>query len=111
MTNIVQLFDRPCCGPSAAATLADFLRGRTDDDVTVEYHNLNDTSGEPVSVPTTVIAHLRASGALPVMTVDGQIVAVGTLPNLMDALDLAAGRTATSAPTLLPTDTPGSRCC
>lgn len=111
MTSIVQLFDRPCCGPSAATTLADFLRERIEDDVTVEYHNLNDTSGEPVSVPTTVIAHLSNSGALPVMTVDGQIVAVGTLPNLMDALDLATGHTTASAPTPLPTATPGASCC
>lgn len=110
MTDSVQFFDRPCCGPSAASNLADFLRERVGDAAEVEYHNLNATGSEPVSVPTAVISHLSTQGALPVMTVNGRIVAAGDLPNLMDALDLATGRA--TAPTATITLAQGkSGCC
>ncbi|NUT46959.1 MAG: hypothetical protein HOV94_06485 [Saccharothrix sp.] len=104
MSDIVQIFDRPCCGPSAAANLADFLRERVGDDVAVEYHNLNSAGSEPVSVPASVIGHLGKQGPLPVMAVNGRIVAAGAMPNLMDALDFATGRATEPAPA---TATPG----
>jgi hypothetical protein len=94
MARLVQIFDRPCCGPSAAAQLADFLRGRVDADVTIDYHNLEDRTAQAVSVPSALVGHLTSGGALPVMAVDGVLVAAGTLPNLMDALDLASGKPA-----------------
>jgi hypothetical protein len=111
VTDSVQFFDRPCCGPSAASTLADFLRERVGDGAEVEYHNLNATGSEPVSVPTAVIGHLSAQGALPVMAVNGQIVAAGALPNLMDALDLATGRAVPAPGTTLTLAQGNSSCC
>lgn len=92
MTSTIQFFDRPCCGPSAADGLADFLRERLEAGTVVEVHNLNDGGSTEITVPATVIAHLSGNGALPVMAVDGRLVAAGTLPNLMDALDLATGK-------------------
>ncbi|MBW4718727.1 arsenic metallochaperone ArsD family protein [Saccharothrix obliqua] len=111
MADIVQFFDRPCCGPSAASNLADFLRDRVGEGVAVEYHNLNSSGTEPVSVPSSVIGHLSSQGALPVMAVNGQIVAAGSMPNLMDALDLATGRAEAPAGTLTLTLAPGSSGC
>jgi antitoxin component of MazEF toxin-antitoxin module len=109
---LIQFFDRPCCGPSPAIALKDFLATRAND-AEVEYHNLNDTGTQAVTVPASLIAHLTGGGALPVMVVDGTIVATGTLPNLMDALDLAQGRTPAAARTLLQVTTTanGNGCC
>ena len=92
MTRLVQIFDRPCCGPSAASQLADFLRERVGADVTVEYHDLAAGGSQQVRVPGALVGHLSGGGALPVLAVDGALVAAGTLPNLMDALDLAHGQ-------------------
>lgn len=93
MSRIMQIFDRPCCGPSAASQMADFLRERVDAaEVSVEYHNLAEGGGQNVRVPGALVSHLTGGGALPVIAVDGELVATGTLPNLMDALDLANGK-------------------
>lgn len=100
MTRLVQIFDRPCCGPSAASQLADFLRERVGTDVTVEYHNLQAGGGQQVKVPGALVGHLSGGGALPVVAVDGELVSTGTLPNLMDALDLANGQPARTVLTL-----------
>jgi hypothetical protein len=108
VTRLVQVFDRPCCGPSAAATMVDFLRERVDaDEVSVEYHNLAEGGGRHVRVPNALVAHLSDGGALPVIAVDGELVATGALPNLMDALDLANGK---PVPAMTPLSPP-SDCC
>lgn len=116
MTTTIQFFDRPCCGPSAAVGLADFLRQRLDPDAVVEVHNLNEGGSTEINVPAAVIAHLSGNSALPVMAVDGRLVAAGTLPNLMDALDLATGKAPAqqdatrSLPTIAPA-TANKNCC
>jgi hypothetical protein len=117
MTRTVQFFDQPCCGPSAAASLSTFLAERVDGDVEVSYHNLNEPVAESVRVPASLVHHLTSGGTLPVMIVDGAISAAGTLPNLMDALDLATGRTRPARHSVLPMAAPGTesarsgRCC
>lgn len=116
MPRTIQFFDRPCCGPSAAAGLADFLRRRLDPDTVIEVHNLNEGGSTEIKVPASVIAHLSDNGPLPVMAVDGHLVAAGTLPNLMDALDLATGKipaqqyAARTLPTIAPAPA-ADRCC
>lgn len=101
MARLVQIFDRPCCGPSAAAQLADSLRERVDPDaVNVEYHNLQTGGGRSIRVPTALVRHMTAGGALPVLAVDGELVSAGMLPDLPDALDLAHGRPARAVSTL-----------
>ena len=112
MTRLVQIFDRPCCNPSAAAQLAEFLQDRVTPDVTVEYHDLNVRGTQPITVPTTLVSHLTGGGALPVMTIDGALVASGVMPNLMEALDLAAGASARApSRTLKVTASGNSSCC
>jgi hypothetical protein len=99
--RLVQIFDKPCCGPSAAEELATFLSTRVDaGGVTVEYHNLADGGAQQVKVPGALVGHLTGGGALPVIAVDGELVATGTLPNLMDALDLANGQPARTVLTM-----------
>ena len=101
MARLVQIFDRSCCDPSAASQLADFLRERVDGDaVEVEYHDLAQGGGGNVKVPGALVAHLTSGGALPVIAVNGELVAAGTLPSLLDALDLATGRAPRTVVTL-----------
>lgn len=113
--RLVQIFDRPCCGPSEAEKLADFLGTKVDtDQVAVEYHNLASGGDAQVKVPGALVAHLTGGGALPVVAVDGELVATGVLPNLMDALDLANGRPARTLLTMAPADSGeacGPGCC
>lgn len=109
--RLVQIFDRPCCGPSAAEQLAEFLTTRVDSaDVAVEYHNLASGGGQQVNVPGALVSHLTSGGQLPVLTVDGELVAGGILPNLMDALDLANGKPARAVLTLTPVAANGESC-
>ena len=116
MARLVQIFDRPCCGgPSAAAQLADFLRERVDGGaVDVEYHDLTQGGGRNVKVPGALITHLTSGGSLPVIAVDGALVAAGTLPSLLDALDLANGRSPRKVAKLAAAggnDTGSPNCC
>jgi len=108
----VQIFDQPCCGPSEAAKMAEFLTQRLNaDEVTVEYHDLTSGGGQAVKVPGALVAHLTSGGRLPVIAVDGELVVTGMLPNLMDALDIANGKEV-SRPliTLTATRTGGEAC-
>lgn len=93
MSRLIQFFDRPCCGTSSAQALSDFLSERLADQASVQFHDLNVAGAEPVNVPISLITHLssRPAGALPVMLVDGHLVAAGTMPNYLDALELARG--------------------
>jgi len=116
VARLVQIFDRPCCGgPSAAAQLADFLRERVDGGaVDVEYHDLAQGGGRNVKVPGALITHLTSGGPLPVIAVDGALVATGTLPSLLDALDLANGRSPRKVAKLAAAggnDTSSPNCC
>lgn len=120
MARLVQIFDRPCCGPSAASQLAEFLRDRVDGgEVDVEYHDLAQGGGpkgggRSVKVPGALVAHLTSGGALPVLAIDGALVATGTLPSLLDALDLATGRAPRPRVTLTAAgggDASGPDCC
>jgi hypothetical protein len=115
VARLVQIFDRPCCDPSAAAQLADSLRDRVNPDaVHVEYHNLQTGGGRSIRVPAALVRHLTAGGALPVLAVDGELVATGVLPDLADALDLAHGRPARAVSTLIGPaagDTSAPGCC
>jgi hypothetical protein len=116
VARLVQIFDRPCCGgPSAAAQLADSLRERVAGDaVEIEYHDLAQGGGRNVRVPGALIAHLTGGGPLPVIAVDGALVATGTLPSLLDALDLANGRSPRKVAKLAAAggnDTGGHGCC
>jgi hypothetical protein len=98
--RLVQIFDRPCCGPSAASQLADSLREHVDPDaVHIEYHNLLTGGVRSIRVPGALVRHMTAGGALPVLAVDGELVATGVLPDLMDALGLANGQPARAMPT------------
>lgn len=109
--RLVQIFDRPCCGSSAAEQLAEFLTTRVDSaDVAVEYHNLAAGGGKQVNVPGALVTHLTGGGQLPVLAVDGDLVATGTLPNLMDALDLANGKPVSTVLTLIPLAASGESC-
>jgi hypothetical protein len=99
VARLVQIFDRPCCEPSAAAQLADSLHERVDPDaVQVEYHNLLAGGGQSIRVPAALVRHLTAGGALPVVAVDGELVATGALPDLTDALGLANGQPGRAVP-------------
>lgn len=113
--RLVQIFDRPCCGPSTAEQLADFLTTRVDaTDVTVEYHNLAAGGSRQVKVPGALVGHLTGGGALPVIAVDGELVATGVLPNLMDALDLANGKPGPALLSIVTKDSGGAcapGCC
>jgi len=116
VARLVQIFDRPCCGePSAAAQLADFLRERVDGGaVDVEYHDLTQGGKRNVRVPGALITHMTGGGPLPVIAVDGALVAAGTLPSLLDALDLASGRSPRKVAQLAAAegkDTGGPNCC
>lgn len=95
--------------------MADFLRERVDiDQVSVEYHNLAEGGERHVHVPGTLVTHLSGGGSLPVIAVDGELVATGTLPNLMDALDLANGKPVPAASNLAAqqdADGCGPDCC
>jgi hypothetical protein len=93
MPRLIQLFDRPCCGTSSAQALADFLSERLDDEAEVHFHDLNEPGTASISVPTALITHLTSApaGPLPVMLVDGRLVAAGMLPNYFDALEYATG--------------------
>jgi hypothetical protein len=62
--------------------------------VHVEYHDLLAGGGRSIRVPAALVRHLTAGGALPVLAVDGELVATGVLPDLTDALDLAHGQPA-----------------
>ncbi|MFI0355832.1 hypothetical protein [Actinomadura sp. 9N407] len=116
MARLIQFFDRPCCGPSAAQALSDFLGERLGDEADVRFHDLNTPGAEPVDVPAELIAHLSGppAGPLPVMLVDGGLVAAGAMPNYLDALELARGERRAS-PVTLPmagaTGDGGSSCC
>lgn len=92
MPRLIQFFDRPCCGTSSAQALADFLSARLDE-AEVRFHDLNAPGTASISVPTALISHLTTApaGPLPVMLVDGELVAAGTMPNYFDALEYATG--------------------
>jgi hypothetical protein len=116
MGRLIQFFDRPCCGTSGAQALAEFLSERLTDQAEVQFHDLSAGGAARVSVPAALIAHLNATppGALPVMFVDGRLVAAGALPNYLDAVEVARGRLAVPAGGLLPvTSAPGQGrdCC
>jgi hypothetical protein len=91
--------------------MAEFLQTRVDTDrVAVEYHNLAGDGAQQVKVPGALVAHLTSGGPLPVIAVDGKLVATGTLPNLMDALDLANGTAPRAVLTITAVRTNGSSC-
>src|SRR5919108_2012103 len=94
MSRLIQFFDRPCCGPSSALALSEFLAERLGDEAEVRFHDLNASGADSVSVPTALISHLTSTpaGPLPVMLVDGHLVAAGTMPNYLDALEFARGK-------------------
>lgn len=116
MTRLIQFFDRPCCGPSSAQALSDFLSERLADEAEVSFHDLNTPGSEPVTVPSALISHLTSTpaGPLPVMLVDGRLVAAGTMPNYLDALELARGERPADRVVLQTTPVTGQgdgRCC
>lgn len=115
MTFLIQFFDRPCCGPSSAQALSEFLSERLADEAEVQFHDLNTPGSEPVSVPAALISHLTATpaGALPAMLVDGRLVAAGAMPNYLDALELARGERPAGRVVLqtAPAADQGGACC
>ena len=77
----IQIYDRVCCRPSDAKKLADFLASKASKSDNVEFYDLNDVS------------HIANSKQLPILCVNGKIVAIGVMPNLLDALEILRGDT------------------
>ena len=87
----IQIYDRVCSGPSDAKKLADFLSSKASESDNVEYYDLNDSDISDVIVPGYVVSHIANSKQLPILCVDGRIVAIGIMPNLLDAIDILNG--------------------
>ena len=75
----IQIYDRVCCRPSDAKKLADFLASKASKSDNVEFYDLNDSAISAVIVP--------------ILCVNGKIVAIGVMPNLLDALEILRGDT------------------
>ena len=89
----IQIYDRVCCRPSDAKKLADFLASKASESDNVEFYDLNDSAISEVIVPGYVVSHIANSKQLPILCVNGKIVAIGVMPNLLDTLEILRGDT------------------
>ena len=105
----IEIVDRSCCGQSAATATYEALARRLDGRHEVVFRDLN-SPGAAQPVPPALGARMESDGdtALPALVIDGELVAAGGLPNLMDVLDVVEGRVA-PRPTIRVSS--GGRCC
>lgn len=113
MTRI-QILERPCCGPGQGHKLAEFLREHACCGDTIEYINLEEDGAPTTALSGKVMSHILDGAALPLLVRDGVVVSTGSLPNLLDAVDLLDPTWSAAPRTSLPlhqTTSSGSGCC
>ena len=87
MPRIVQLVEENCCGPSTSADFVSFLQGRFGAEAEVRVFDLAQQNG-PLPLPPDVLLKIQIEECLPLLVVDGVVVAQRKLPNFLEAVEL-----------------------
>lgn len=84
----ISIFEKLDGNPTAADGLYRLLKRRFDE-ADVRVFDLDSAAGA-LPIPDILVERVAANGFhyFPAMVVDGTVVSVGTLPNLLDAIDL-----------------------
>ncbi len=98
MRKSIQLFEENCCGPSASTELVSFLQRRFGDEVDVRVFDLAQKNGR-LPLPPSLLLKIQTEECLPLLLVDGVVVAQSKLPNFLEAVELV--RTGQPSPTSL----------
>lgn len=94
----IGLFDAECCGgPDTTGEYAQFLRSRFGDSVEVNLYRVGGELGFS-EVPAALAKGLFAQGAntVPLLSIDGDLIAQGDLPNWIEAIRIVKERLAAS---------------
>jgi len=83
----VQLFEKNCCGPGDSTEFVSFLRRRFGAEVEVRVFDLARTN-ERLPLPPDLLLRIQLEDCLPLLVVDGVVVAQRKLPNLLEAVTL-----------------------
>ncbi|MEU8181095.1 hypothetical protein AB0B85_01465 [Micromonospora sp. NPDC049044] len=87
-----------CCGPddsAASRQFVEFLRRKVGDRAQVHFYDPDQPFG-PEQVPLPLAGRLREQGAntVPILAIDGDMVAQGSLPDWLESLDIINSRLA-----------------
>lgn len=94
----ISLFDAECCGgPDTTGEYAQFLRSRFGERIEVRLYRVGGELGFS-QVPPGLAKGLFAQGAntVPLLAIDGDLVAQGDLPNWIEAIRIVKERLAAS---------------
>jgi hypothetical protein len=87
MPRIIQIVEENCCGPSSSTDLVSFLQRRFGDGADVRVFDLA-RQKEPLPLPPDVLLKIQIEECLPLLVVDGVVVAQRKLPNFLAAVEL-----------------------
>jgi hypothetical protein len=98
MPKTIQLFEENCCGPSSSTDFVSFLRRRFGAEAEVQVFDLAKQNGR-IPLSSELLLKIQTEECLPLLVVDGVLVAQRKLPNFLQAVELV--RTGQPSPTSL----------
>jgi len=87
MPRTIQLFEENCCGPSSSTDFVSFLQRRFGAEVEVRVFDLAKRNGR-LPLSPDLILKIQTEECLPLLVVDGVVVAQRKLPNFLEAVGL-----------------------
>jgi hypothetical protein len=87
MPRTIQLFEENCCGPSSSTEFVSFLQRRFGDDFDVRVFDLAKKNGR-LPLPPDLLLKIQIEECLPLLVVDGVVVAQRKLPNFLETVEL-----------------------
>jgi hypothetical protein len=83
----IHLVEENCCGPSSSTDFVSFLRRRFGAAVDVRVFDLAKNDG-PLPLSPELLLKIQTEDCLPLLVVDGVLVAQRKLPNFLEAVEL-----------------------
>jgi hypothetical protein len=83
----IDLVEKNCCGPSSSTDFVSFLRLRFGAEVDVRVFDLAKKNGR-LPLSPDLLLKIQTEDCLPLLVVDGVLVAQRKLPNLLEAVEL-----------------------
>src|SRR5436190_1478159 len=87
MPRTIQLFEENCCGPSSSTEFVSFLQHRFGAEADIRVFDLAQRNGR-LPLPPDLLLKIQTEDCLPLLVVDGVVVAQRKLPNFLEAVAL-----------------------